>query len=285
VRIKNSFTGNAFASFETNFEHSYYDATVPNGGFDTGGLYIVGDVYRKGERYVNADSHGTGKTFIYLRVGIGSSRQNALWYDGESWSSSLSSFKVRVGWTDEQEFLCNINTRHVDMAGKLFVDLLGSDDIPEINGQRRFDFSNLGVLFKRRIVYNRLYQSSRAASRDYTASNNNKTKDEWTAYLDFASDNDMVFGYGVLLEPDGTQMGKQTYGVASEYAEQHLANRVSDFWSSAKHKREVELRRQLVPAFTPKHTVAIIGDARTYYPTSISHSWRKDVLMLSLMEL
>jgi hypothetical protein len=234
---------------------------------------------------VNADSHGTGKTYIYFRVGIGSSRQNALWYDGASWSSSPSNIKVRVGGTDEQDYLYNINTRHVDMTGKLFVDLLGSDDIPEINGQRRFDFVNFGVLFKRRIVYNMLDQSSRAASRDYTASNNNKTKDEWTAYLDFASDNDMVFGYGVLLEPDGTQMGKQAYGVASEYAEQHLANRVSDFWSSAKHKREVELRRQLVPAFTPKHTVAIRGDVRTYYPTSISHSWRKDVLMLSLMEL
>lgn len=284
IRIKKSYTGIALAQLETNFEHSLYDTSVLHGGFDVGGIYITGDVYRKGEKYVNSDEQGYGTTHIILRIGIGSSRSSALWFnENGTWLSTPGEIKVRVGSEKTEECLRVINTNHADMFGRLFVDIMGSDDIPEINGERRFDFMNFSVLFKRRTYMRGLYESSRSETREYTAKNTNKVDDEKDVYLEFASDNDMVFGYGVVLNADGTQMGKQTYGSTEEYAEQHLANRVASYWSQAKRKCEVNVRRELVTAFTPQHKVTLDGD--TFYPTGISHSWRDDVMMLTLMQI
>jgi hypothetical protein len=93
----------------------------------------------------------------------------------------------------------------------------------------------------------------------------------------------MLFGYGVLLEPDGKWMGQLTYGSTQKWAEQHLADRVATFGSSSRRRLAVELRRDLIADITPRHKVTI--DGMTGYPIAISHEWRDDVTMVTILQL
>jgi len=275
--------GNRLASFETVYHHSYYDNTVTNGGFDYGGIIINFDVFRKGKRFEDYDSGGVGKKHIMIRVGIGVDRQNALWYNGSTWSSTAASVNIRVGDKTQRTNMLTINTNNVYMAGKLFVDFYGSTDMPEENSKRSFEIEGFSLEFKRR-TYSFLFDKQEGVSRqEYVSTNQNNTDNEFETDCIFASGNNMLFGYGVLLEPDGKWMGQLTYGSTQKWAEQHLADRVATFGSSSRRRLAVELRRDLIADITPRHKVTI--DGMTGYPIAISHEWRDDVTMVTILQL
>ena len=285
IKIKDDYSGTALASMETVYQHSFYDTTVPNGGFDYGGLYMNFDIFRNGERYEDYDSGGAGRYHIKVRVGIGTSRANALWYNGSTWSSTASDITIRVGDEKAPSNMLSINTNHANMKGILFVDFMGSNDIPAINGKRRFEIVNFSVSFQRR-VYSWLFNTeTRADTREYTATNQNKMVDEVGVDCAFASENDLQFGYGVILNPDGTHLTGYNYNGSSTatHPEQHLADRIVNYWETSKRRLQVELRLNTITEPTPQNKVTI--DSSTMYPISISHEWRDDVLILTLLEL
>jgi hypothetical protein len=100
----------------------------------------------------------------------------------------------------------------------------------------------------------------------------------------------MLFGYGVVLEADGKWMGQMTYGSTQKWAEQHLADRVTDFWQTSRRRLAIEPRSDAaisqtmkVRDITPRHKVSI--DGMTGYPIAISHEWRDDVTQLTILQL
>lgn len=286
VRIKKSFvsaSSSAFASFETKFHHSYYDTEIQNGGFDFGGITITGDVYRKGLRYEDYGNNGVGNHHIYLRVGIGKTRGSALWWDGSTWSSSLSAVSVRIGSRDVSEQLLVINTNHSNLQGKLFVDFLGSNDIPEINGERRFELVNFSLSFQRRVYMHMFDQRVRASSRSYSAINENIVRDEWDADCIYASENDLAWGWGVVMNTDGTWMSTITYGGSDKHPEQHLADRVASYSSTSKRRITAELRTDRIGDATPRSKATL--DGTTAYVIAISRDWWNDVTQLTMLEL
>jgi hypothetical protein len=108
----------------------------------------------------------------------------------------------------------------------------------------------------------------RETSQKYMATNNNQTHEEWNADCIFASDNNMKYGYGLLINTDGTFMKKAQYNGApnAEYPEQHLANRVASYWSVSRRRMGVELRANtrttngiLMSSITPRHLLTIDG--------------------------
>lgn len=285
IKIKDDYSGTALASMQTVYEHSFYDTNTPNGGFDYGGLYMNFDVFRNGERYEDYDNNGSGKYHIKVRIGIGTSRANALWYNGSTWSSTVSDITIRVGDEKAPANMLDINTNHANMKGLLFVDFMGSSDIPAVNGKRRFEIVNFAVQFRRR-VYSWLFNTDkRADNREYTATNASKLTDEASVDCIFASENDLEFGYGVVLNPDGTHMTGYNYGGSqtATHPEQHLADRIVGYWNQARRRMRVDLRLDAITAPTPQNKVTI--DSSTMYPVAISHEWRDDVITLTLLEL
>lgn len=286
VRIKKSFVSasqTAFASFETVFHHSYYDTEIENGGFDYGGITINGDVYRRGLRYEDYGNNGAGNHHIYLRVGIGVDREHALWFNGSTWSSTLSAFQVRIGSKTPSQQLVAINTNHDGLQGKLFVDFLGSNDIPEINGERRFELVNFSLSFQRRIYSHLLDQRVRAYTKTYSASNTNIVRDEWDADCIYASENELTWGWGVVMNPDGKWMGAITYGSEQKHPEQHLADRVAAYSSTSKRKIIAELRTDQIGDVSPRSSTTL--DSTTGQVIAISREWRDDVTQITLLEL
>jgi hypothetical protein len=284
VRIADTNSGsNRLASFETVYHHSYYDNTVTNGGFDYGGILINFDVYRKGTRFEDYNSGGVGKKHVLVRVGIGVDRQHALWYNGSTWSSTAASISVRIGDKTQRTDVLSISTNNVNMAGKLFVDFYGSSDMPVESSKRSFEIVGFSVEFKRR-TYSFLFDKQEGvSSREYVSKNNSKTDNEFETDCIYASGNDMLFGYGVLLEPDGKWMGQLTYGSTQKWAEQHLADRVTNFWQTSRRRLAVEIRRDLIADISPRHKVTI--DGMTGYPIAISHEWRDDVTQITILQL
>jgi hypothetical protein len=108
-------------------------------------------------------------------------------------------------------------------------------------------------------------------------------RSEWNADCIYASDNAMEFGYGVVVNPDGTLMKKATYASGDEYPEQHLANRVANYCATAKKKVYAELRADAISNVTPGHEVEIASVTGT--AISISRQWRDDIVRLTVMEV
>jgi hypothetical protein len=126
--------------------------------------------------------------------------------------------------------------------------------------------------------------SRRDTSHEYTAENWNQSKDEWNADCIFASDNNLEYGYGLLLDASGGYVATVPYSGSPEHPEQHLANRVSNYWRNSKRKLMVDLRYNLIPSILPYNFVNI-GGGPNFYPSSISHDWRNDKVQIGLMEI
>lgn len=288
IKIKEDYNGStALASFETVYHHSFYDNNVAYGGFDTGGLYLNFDIFRNGERFEDADSQGIGTKHVYVRVGIGADREHALWYGGSpnSWSSSPTNISIRVGDTQSRTQMLSVNTNHANLMGVLFVDFMGSDDMEPVNGKRRFEIVNFSVEFQRR-KYSWLFDTStRQGNREYISTAANKVNAELDVNCIFASENELEFGYGVLMNDDGTWMTGYNYNGSSVamHPEQYLANRVTTYWATSKRRIRTDITSSAAASVTPKSKVTL--DNTTSYPISISHEWRDDITTIILLEL
>lgn len=320
IRIRRSWSSDsatAYAQMQTSFHHSFYDA----GGivfYSDGGFTLKGEIWRKATKLEDHDDNGIGNKTMKMRLGIGTSRGNALWFNGSSWGSSVSAFTVAVGSTDGKFYIKTtsgsmttlrevIPTNQQYLMGILYVEFLGSSDIDETDGQRSFDIRDFSIEFTRNTTTRQESVSinlsqgyifggarkysvlERADSREYVAKNSNKVRNEWNFDNIYASDNDMQNGYGVVLNTNGTQMGKQTYGTTQKFPEQHLCDRVAAYWATAKRELRLMLRTDQISNVTPQNTVGF-NDTATFgstifYPIAISHNWRDDITYITLLQL
>jgi hypothetical protein len=132
----------------------------------------------------------------------------------------------------------------------------------------------------------------RDTEHEYTATNQNQCQEEWNADCIFASDNNMEYGYGLLMNADGSFMETAPYAAGGQHPEQHLANRVANYWSTSRRRIGGDFRADVRTAgtsgsyisdVTPQHMLTINGTK--FHPVAISRNWRDDVVRLSLLEM
>ena len=302
IRIWKSFTSTsatAYATLSSVFHHSFYDSVAGTtlGYNGKVGLILHGNVYVKGKKLQDYNDAGRGKKTMYMRVGVGKTRQTAQWWTGSAWSSTMSAFKVAIGNEDDVLRPLNGTTayNHIptnvdNMMGRLFVEFLGSDDTATFHNQRFIDISDFSIEFVRhtaqaQYIGNFRYYSDvdRADIRKYTASNVNKVRSDWNADLIYASDNDMSFGYGIILDRLGVQVETFPYYDSNIHPEQNLANRVATFWATPKRKIVAELRTNAIAEITPQNKLTMANT--TFYPISINRTWHDDITTLTLIQL
>ena len=292
--------------------------------FTGGSLKLSGDLFVGAKRW----SYSDGNDFLYINIGIGASIQSAKWFDVHvdnsgtnfihTWGNNRPSELISIVSggtfngiacvyypsgviTTAKAFAfdaipCDAN----DLYGRLFIEIIGmKNDMTSV--VESFEVGNLKLAFTRDQVFfpsstsqprPRTMSEERETSQKYMAMNNNQTHEEWNADCIFASDNNMKYGYGLLINTDGTFMKKAQYnGVANaEYPEQHLANRVASYWSVSRRRMGVELRANtrttngtLMSSITPRHLLTI--DGTKMHPVAISREWRDDVVILSMLEM
>lgn len=291
IRINKTYeSGVVLASLNTIYEHSF------KGGL----LRLLGNVYVAGQKLNDVDSVGIGNKHMYIRLGIGTSRNNAMWYDGNNnWVSSPTSFKVNIG-SNENIFYLNSNGTdniRVNQSGRVFLDFLGSDDTDLVDGsysgggteERRFFITDFALeyvhLRENSDARRRPSEMKNDAAANYVAKNSNNSNIEWNRDVIYVSMNLMKPGYGIIMNTDYTMAESVSYNSADERPEQHLANRVVNFWATAKRMIRADLWNSdsVVGAITPRHYVTI--DGTRLHPFAIGHEWRDDVVTMSLLEI
>ena len=295
--------------------------------FTGGSLKLSGDLFVGAKRWQGSND----KDWLYLQIGIGPDEENAKWFQITVQDTPNPVKTITHSWVSTPQDLIsvvsggNFNGIGIDYYdyGRLHRAPLNLDAIPcdaadglygcvfiRITGMKygygahtmeSFEVGNLKLAFTRDQVFfptstdqprPRTMSEERVTSQKYMAMNNNQTHEEWNADCIFASDNNMKYGYGLLINTDGTFMKKAQYnGVANaEYPEQHLANRVASYWSVSRRRMGVELRANtrttngtLMSSITPRHLLTI--DGTKMHPVAISREWRDDVVILSMLEM
>ena len=298
IRIKKSYDSEAttgYVSLETVYQHA----------FDDGYFQMLGETFRLATKYedVTEQQKNIGDYFgnktMYMRIGIGASRAAAKWYNGTSWGDEVTAFKATIGNANEYIGVVSNsgNFRKTKIAvdslkGYLYIDFFGSNDMPEKDGQRSFEIADFQVTFTRTESRNVAVSGKRSSEqidrnnvRIYKAKNENKVRGDYNADCIYGSDNDMEFGYGVLINQDGSYMNGLTYGESTvpEYPEQHLANRVVEYWSTPKRKIECELKANAIATIDPGTLVTI--DATLTHPIAICRDWYDDLVRFVLLEM
>ena len=288
--------------------------------------YSGGSLSLKGNLFNGAKQFEAGEDmFAFFRIGIGGTYNSALWFkltcdtDGHiihGWESTPQMLAVRVNGSSLGGFNAfnlgtypmfasdiewgNFSQIPIDegLSGNMFIDFMGCHrlhspvDYPA-------EIADFEVVFTRdttEIINNtdqhrpRIMSEERVSSREYTATNNNASGEDWNADCIYASDNNMEYGYGLVINPEGTFMETARYGHdiegtghdSMEHPEQHLANRVAAYWATSRRQITTELRTDAITAITPRHKITI--DGNLFHPTAISHTWSEDVTTLILLE-
>jgi hypothetical protein len=80
-----------------------------------------------------------------------------------------------------------------------------------------------------------------------------------------------------------------SYGGSNQRPEQHLADRVTTYWSASKRRMKTELRSSVLVSSTlirdlsPQHKLTL--DGTTCYPISINQEWRDDITIFTLLQI
>lgn len=293
IRIRQNYSGTALVSFETVYEHSLCD----------GLLEVRGEVYKYGGRFDNSSAKTSEQQHMWLRVGVGRDREHAVWatpgFGGRAtWSSAQTAFQVIIG--NSSDLLARLQLPSA-AYGLVFIDLLGSEDfnpfpspVPVVWTDHTFEIADFSVSMQRSTMYldlttgflGKWTERELSDQRTYEATNTNKNRDEWTTDCIFACDNDMTFGFGVLLDENGTPMkGVATGGIGGVLLqpEQMLADAVANYWRTAKRKMELALRYEVVGNVVPQDIVRVAGVAG--YAISIGHEWRDDIINVTTLEI
>lgn len=301
IMIKKSYDGNTFVTIQSAYAHS----------FSQGFLQIIADTYRGAEKYEQDSKFYSGGYWTRMRLGIGWARNMAVWWDGHEWVNNETHFYATLGNHKPELFTLyfygqdltsdyeeqNIIPVNV-LNGYLFVDILGSTILPEIDGERSFGLSGFRIAFTKNNTVNKTqYPNSgwwdikekKLKNVKYKATNGNAIDDEYSVDNIFASENVMKPGYGIVINSNGGYVTTVNYGESAEHPEQHLADRIANYWASSKRKIEASMLTHdgnsstTAAEVTPMHLVTI--DGTTLYPIAFSHKWRDDVVDITLMEV
>lgn len=282
--------------------------------FGSGTLKLSGSVYA-GAELLTTDEPGRS---FNVRIGIGLTYESAKWlkfsrtvgdHSDASWEDTKYEVKLAVQYSPQLKLMSWDNSAEVvtgwkqavplktprsggGLYGYLFIDFMGTEDRADVRLPEQFELANFKVEYSRdeEIIasggLSRKITKDRVDSQEYTATNTNTSKDEWNANCIFASDNNMEYGYGLLLDANGYILQTVNYNNNAEHPEQHLATRVANYWATAKRKIDPELLANKIPAVDPTNIVKVGTDnVTTYAPIAISRDWRDDITKISLMQL
>ena len=297
ISIKKTYDGTTFLSMYTKYEHCFH-----NGFFR-----LFGKVYRNGELFRSSNfPYGYADTFA--RLGIGKDRAHAIWWNGKEWQNSEVTFRITLGNKDEEMFSrfwsgppaedavqSNIITVN-NAVGRVFLEILGSNSdnavMPLIGGTKRFDILDFKMKFEKNDTVSKTHFPSnwydiqplnRPNRYIYKASNQNRVKNVYNADVIYGSDDAMNPSYGVLINPsDNIYLTRLTYGSTQKHPEQHLADVVTNYWGRSRRRLSVELRTDVIGDVTPQHDVEC--DGTHTHPIAISHEWRDDKTILTLLD-
>lgn len=284
--------------------------TVFQTAFSAGSLKLTGTPYDGSE-----SKAGTGAARLFIAsIGIGQTKATAKWLYVDNTISP-----TYRGWTDyKMGVLISVNAAPslrvgaispllenyaffsigdsipVDTAlyGYLYIDIYGTLDIggggTRITTNGKWQLANLKVEYSREkieVVGNgaRKVVRDRNSQKEYKAENQNANQDKWNADCIFASDNDMEYGYGLMLKGNGEYLKTAPYGGVQEIPEQHLANRVAAYGATSKRQFMLEVRQNAISQITPINKVSF--ESTSCQPVSIGHDWRDDVVKIKMIEL
>lgn len=302
LKSYNSVTPTVHASVELKYEHVY----------SKNWLELHADIYRKYTRLDTSGDAAQGTNKMYVRIGIKKTGYQTKWLQANgTWANTNTAIQMSIGNADDRLWFYNPNPvdepayverREIanNLSGTLFVEFLGSADLPEESGQRSFDIANFSVVMYHGDIAAYTYQNhfwwkfenaeNVKQTVSYKAKNQNNVKADFNADVIFASDNNTVFGYGLLSNPDrsyfkGIQFAEHGPLVLPE---QHLANRAVAYWGQSRRVISVEMESNVyVGAFvgdlTPRHEVTI--DSILGHIIAISRQWRDDKVGLTLIEV
>ena len=262
--------------------------------------------------------------YIKVRIGIGMTKATAKWfylynnynstviYHG--WSSTVNDSRLTIGTGDIKGISLlvwafgpapltmpiNFDGIPTDqgMYGYVFVDFLGAY-IDAYNGVGipggHYAIGNFKIEFSREKTFiptstqnslrPREVKKDRVSSMDYTSLNENSIKNQQDIDLVYASDNNMKFGFGLVMEPNYSYMEEATYGPLSDHPEQHFADRIATYWSAARRIITAAMQTNAVEQtdmLTPRSHL-VLG-ALHYRTLAISHQWRDDVTTIKMIQ-
>ena len=214
----------------------------------------------------------------------------AYYWDGSAWTTTRSFFACKSGKEISTES-CPISFVYVTLM------------VGGWTGDTIADMSGLELIFSRKQLQGRLFNTGNREENVYTAKNNAVVRDEWSESTMFCSDNYCKFGPGVIINPNNTYFKGWNYAQHSDASsipakqpgynpivlaspsqpEQHLVNRIAKYWSQSRRKIECSLLSNLVSTLSPRCKVTI--DGSTMYPVSFARNWRDDVLKVTMYEV
>lgn len=280
--------------------------------FSDGSLAITAQLFN------GAKSLDVEDKIIWARLGIGMSRETAKWFYLNNSYQHGSYYDIASGWsTTPRPFSLYANNGQLNGAfvqglgpgllvdyfckfplipvapalyGYLYLDILGMPDVSS------FEIANLSVTFSRAKTYlptrsdqprPRTVSGDFDTEHEFVSTGDTGAGSTWNADLIFASDYGMEYGYGLLMNANGSFMETVPYNdnTDHEYAEQHLANRVATYWQTSRRRMTMQLNAADgdVADVSPLTNVTVNGGI--YYPVSISRNWWDDVKSLTLMEI
>jgi hypothetical protein len=177
------------------------------------------------------------------------------------------------------------------LYGCLFIEFWGGRDG---RSTETFEIANFNLEFSREVTIlpqgssakrGRTMADKRKSTIRYTATNDNGNLDKWNADCIFATDNNAEYGYGLLMTASGGYFGKMYYGSVQKYPEQHLCDRVAAYYATAKRMvtGSLDSNAQAIASISPRNMATL--DNTTFHPVAISHDWRDDKTILTLLQM
>lgn len=303
IRIKKTYDGTPAAGISTEYAHN----------FSNGFFRFYGTTYREGDVYEYRDGQAyMGNCDMWMRLGIGTSYATAKWWDGTKWVNSITMFRMSIGNRDDlmyTRYWPNYPTPPMsdsgsiiptpdNLTGCMFIQFLGSDypALPDYDGEKKFDIEGFHVVFTKNdnVVkqkmpnsgfYNIYDKKNIQQSFQYKAITTNVVNDETEADCIFASSRIAKPSLPIIYNANDTPFEGSDYtgGGTLERPEQHLADRIIDYWQVSRRKIDCELRSDAMIELTPR----VVGriDGTFVYPVSVSHNWCDEVERVVFIEL
>ena len=177
------------------------------------------------------------------------------------------------------------------LYGCLFIEFWGGRDGWSTE---TFEIANFNLEFSREVTIlpqsssakrGRTMADKRKSIIRYAATNSNGNLDKWNADCIFATDNNAEYGYGLLMTAEGGYFGKMYYGSVQKFPEQHLCDRVAAYYATAKRMvtGSLDSNAQAIASISPRNMATL--DNATFHPIAISHDWRDDKTILTLLQM
>lgn len=283
---------------------STYEMSFPGGSFT-----MQSSIYEGWE--ADAFVNDGNRRQMAMAIGIGPERSSAStkWLNitgttpasyelTVSWSTTKQIFQVRVKGVPTLSpaiILTSILGSYIskipvdaNLSGRVFIEFYGSPDVDWERigkpGECNFELANFTMKFSRDAVSiassrERSAIKHRLSRREYSATTNAQASDTYNVDCIFASDNEMDYGFGLLMNADGSFMEKAHYGSSDIQPEQYLVNRMAAFFGQARRVLSLSLNNETI---TPLNKTTV--NNTSCYPISISRNWRDDEVLVTLIE-